>query len=152
MAENDMEAGLPAMTGVDVEVETVGEVGVSIWLSPGITVDSFSTPRPLEEFTPLLDELGAASPDSADGLDDVDDGVFETAPTTESDVVVVVVAVFVGAAVLVAVKLSEVESFFRIAARSATAVGALIAVESVREDLVPSACTVASGDDFLISL
>jgi hypothetical protein len=112
MAENDMEAGLRPMTGVDVEVETVGEVGVSSWLSPGILLDSFCIPRPPVELPPLLDEPGAATPDSADRPDDEDCVGLDKAPTAESDVVVVVVEVFAGATVLVVVEFTDVESFF----------------------------------------
>jgi hypothetical protein len=112
MAENDMEAGLRPMTGVDAEVETVGEIGVSSWLSPGILLDSFCIPRPPVEFPPLLDEPGAATPDSADRPDDEDCVGLDKAPTAESDVVVVVVEVFAGATVLVVVEFTDVESFF----------------------------------------
>jgi hypothetical protein len=112
MAENDMEAGLRPMTGVeDVVVETVGEVGVSNWVRPGILFDSFCIPRPPVELPPLLDEPEAATPDSADRPDDEDCVGLDKAPTAESDVVVVV-EVFAGATVLVVVEFSDVESFF----------------------------------------
>ena len=111
MAENDIAAGLRAMTGVAlVEGATVVVVvGVSIWLSPGIAVDSFSTPRPLDLLTPWLAELGAASPDRDEKLDDVDVVGLENAPPSETDEVVVVLDVFAGA-VLVVVDFSTVES------------------------------------------
>ena len=99
MAENDIAAGLRAMTGVAlVEGATVVVVvGVSIWFSPGIAVDSFCTPRPLDEPPPWLDELGAATPEREEKLDDVDVVGLENAPPSETDEVVVVVDVFAGA-------------------------------------------------------
>jgi hypothetical protein len=113
MAENDMEAGLRAITGVEeVVVETVVSVGVKSWLRPGILLDSFCTPRPVVELPPLLDEPGAATPDSADRPDDEDCVGLDKAPTAENDVVVVVVEVFAGATVLVVVEFEDVASFF----------------------------------------
>jgi hypothetical protein len=112
MAENDMEAGLRPMTGVDVEVETVGDVGVSSWVRPGILLDSLCIPLPPVELPPLLDEPGAATPESADRPDDEDCVGLKRVPTAESDVVVVVVEVFAGATVLVVGEFTDVESFF----------------------------------------
>jgi hypothetical protein len=113
MAENDMEAGLRAITGVeDVVVETVVSVGVKSWVRPGILLDSFCIPRPPVEFPPLLDEPGAATPESADRPDDEDCVGLDKAPTAESDVVVVVVEVIAGATVLVVVEFTDVASFF----------------------------------------
>ena len=41
MAENEMEAGFRAITGVNgVEDETVDVVGVSSWVKPGIAADT----------------------------------------------------------------------------------------------------------------
>jgi hypothetical protein len=84
------------MTGVAVVegATVIVVIGVSIWLSPGIDEDSFSTPRPLDLLPPWLDELGAATPDRDEKLDDVDVVGLENAPPSESDVVVVVVDVF----------------------------------------------------------
>jgi hypothetical protein len=113
MAENEMETGLRSMMGVeDVVVEAVGEVGVSSWVRPGILLDSFCIPRPPAELPPLLDEPGAATPDSADRPDDEDCVGLDKAPTAESDVVVVVVEVFAGVTVLVVAEFTDVESFF----------------------------------------
>ena len=111
MAENDIAAGLRPMTGVAVVdgATVVVVVGVSIWLSPGIAVDSFSTPRPLDLLPPWLDELGAATPDRDEKLDDVDVVGLENALPSDSDVVVVVVDDFAGA-VPVVVDFTPVES------------------------------------------
>jgi hypothetical protein len=154
MAENDIAAGLRAMTGVALvdgaTVVVVVGVGVSIWLSPGIAVDSFCIPRPLDELPPWLDELGAATPDREEKLDDVDVVGLENALPTDSDVVVVVVDVFAGAVPTV-VEFTTVESLLWVVEVSEI-VGAFREVESVRDVLAPSVCTVANGCDFLMSL
>ena len=111
MAENEIVAGLRAMTGVAVVegATVVVVVGVSIWFSPGIAVDSFCTPRPVDELPPWLDELGAATPDREEKLDDVDVVGLENALPSDSDVVVVVVDVF-GVTALDVVEFRTVES------------------------------------------
>ena len=141
------------MTGVAVVdgATVVVVVGVSIWLSPGIAVDSFSTPRPLDLLPPWLDELGAASPDRDEKLDDVDVVGLENAPPSETDEVVVVVEVFAGA-VLVVVEFTTAESLLWVVDPSTEVVGALRDVGSVGDVLEPSLCTVANGRDFLMSL
>jgi hypothetical protein len=136
------------MTGVEdvVGATAVVVVGVSIWVSPGIAVDSFCIPRPVDEPPPWLDELGAAIPDRDEKLDDLEVVGLENAAPSESEVVVVVVVVDVFAgAVLVVVEFTTVESLTDV-------VGAFGDGGSVGDVLVPSACTVASGDDFLMSL
>ena len=113
MAENEMEAGFRPMTGVaDVVVvgATVVVGDVSIWFSPGIEAESFCMPRPLDELPPVVDEPGAATPDSADRPDDVDVVGLEKAPANDDDVVVVVVEVFAGATVLDVVEFRVVDS------------------------------------------
>jgi hypothetical protein len=112
MAENEIEAGLRPMTGVeDVVVGATVVVGdVSIWFSPGMEAESFCMPRPPDELPPVPDEPGAATPDSADRPDAVDVVGLERVPAAESDVVVVVVELFAGATVLDVVEFRAVES------------------------------------------
>jgi hypothetical protein len=111
MAEKETEAGFRVITGVEVVVgATVGVAGVKSWVSPGIAVDSFFIPRPLLELDPLLDEPGAATPDSVDRPDDVDVVGLERAPANDNDVVVVVVEPPAGATVLDVVEFRAVES------------------------------------------
>ena len=72
---------------------TVDVGGVSSWVSPGIAVESLCMPRPLDDAPPAdTDEPGAAMPDTADVVDVVVVGL-ESAPASESELVVVVVEV-----------------------------------------------------------
>jgi hypothetical protein len=57
----------------------------------------------VDELPPWLDELGAATPDRDEKLDDVDIVGLENALPSDSDVVVVVVDVFAGAVPVVVV-------------------------------------------------
>jgi len=103
MAENEMDAGFRAITGVtDAEGETVAVVGVSNWVNPGIAADNFFIPRPSAEFPPALDEPGTATVDRDDGPDNVEEAGLDRAPASERDVVDVVVVIddFAGATVL----------------------------------------------------
>ena len=119
-----------------------------------MAVDSVFRPRPLVELPPVLDELGAATPPSADALDNVEELGLETAPASESDVVGVVVVVedFVGATPLVVPEVNDVESLVWVVALSTEVVGALSAVEPDTDVVVPLGCTVATGADFRMSL
>jgi hypothetical protein len=107
-----MEAGLRPMRGVDVELETVGDVGGSSWVRPGILLDSFCIPRPPLEPPPLPDPPGAATADRPDRPDEEDCVGLDKAPTAENDVEVMAVEVLAGATVLVVVDFTDVESFF----------------------------------------
>ena len=103
MAENEMDAGFRAITGVTgAEGDTVDVVGVSSWVNPGIAEDNFFIPRPSMEFPPALDEPGAATPDRDDVPDNVEEAGLDRAPASEKDVVGVVVVIddFAGATVL----------------------------------------------------
>jgi len=116
IAENDIDAGLRPMTGVEGVEEVVVEevdVGSSNWVRPGMAVDSLFIPRPPVEFPPLLDEPGVATAETGAELDERDVVGLETAPANDSDVagaVVVVDVGFVGATVVDAVELWVVES------------------------------------------
>ena len=113
MAENEMDAGFRAITGVNgAEDETVDVVGVSSWVNPGIAEDNFFIPRPLVEFPPALDEPGTATADRDDGPDSVGEAGLDSAPASERDVVGVVVVIvdFVGATVLDVAELRAVAS------------------------------------------
>jgi hypothetical protein len=116
MAENEMDAGFRAITGVNAEEETVDVVGVSSWVNPGIVEDNVFIPRPLMEVPPALDEPGTATPDRDDGPDNVEEAGLDRAPAREKDVVGVVVAIddFAGATVLEVVELKAVASLLRI--------------------------------------
>jgi hypothetical protein len=103
IAENEMEAGLRAITGVKgVEDETVAVVGLRSSVNPGIVADSFFIPRPLLEPPPPLEEPGAATPAREVVPDDVGEIELKRPPATARDVVDVVVVRddFVGAMVL----------------------------------------------------
>ncbi len=111
MAENEMDAGFRAITGVTgAEDETVDVVGVNSWVNPGIAEDNFFIPRPSVEFPPALDEPGTASPDN--GPDNVEEAGLDRAPANEKDVVGVVVVIddFAGATVLDVAELRAVAS------------------------------------------
>jgi hypothetical protein len=113
MAENEMDAGFRAITGVTgAEDETVDVVGLSSWVNPGIAADNFFIPRPSVEFPPALDEPGTATPDRDDGPDNVEEVGLDRAPANEKDVVGVVVVIddFAGAAVLDVAALRAVAS------------------------------------------
>jgi hypothetical protein len=113
VAENEMEAGLRAITGANgAEGETVAVGVVRSWVNPGIVADRFFIPRPLLEPPPPLEEPGAATPDRDEKPDDVGVIGLESAPATATDVVDVVVVIddFVGATVLDAAEFRTVAS------------------------------------------
>ena len=113
MAENEMDAGFRAITGVTgAEGETVDVVGVSSCVNSGIAADNFFIPRPFVEFPPALDEPGTATADRDDGPDNVEEVGLDRAPPSEKDVVDVVVVIddFAGARVLDVAELRAVAS------------------------------------------
>jgi hypothetical protein len=160
IAENEIEAGFRAMTGivgagVGAGAGAADVVGVSSWVRPGIAVDSVFIPRPLAlEFPPLLDEPGAATPAMGEGLDAVEEDELERAPASESDAagVVEVVDDCAGATALDAVEFNDVASLRGVGALSTTAVDVLRDVDPVCDDVVAFGCTDARGADFLMSL
>ena len=123
IAENDMDAGLRPMTGVEgveevIVVEEV-DVGSSNWVRPGMAVDSLFIPRPpleFPEFPPLLDEPGAATAETGAEPDERDVVGLETAPANDRDVAgaVVVVDVGFGVTAVDAIELWAVESVLRV--------------------------------------
>ncbi|HKY71663.1 MAG TPA: hypothetical protein VJL88_07065, partial [Nitrospira sp.] len=72
-------------------------------------VDNFCRPRPLVDVPPDVDEPAAAMPDKADEVEDVVVVGLETAPASDSELVVVVVEVLVGVLVLDVVPVRIVE-------------------------------------------
>ena len=113
IAENEMEAGLRAITGANgAEGETVAVGEVRSWVNPGIVADRLFIPRPLLEPPPPLEEPGAATPDREAVPDDVGEIGLERPPATARDVVDVVVVIddFVGAIVLDVAELWTVDS------------------------------------------
>ena len=114
--ENDMDAGLRPMTGVEggEEVIVVEEVDVGSinWVRPGMAVESLFIPRPPLEFPPLLEEPGTATAETGPEPDETDVVGLETAPVNDRDVAgaVVVVDVGFGVTAVDAVELWAVES------------------------------------------
>ena len=148
---NERFVALRLMVGIeDVVGVTIGVVGVSSCVSPGIAVDSFCIPRPLVDVPPNADEPGAAMPDNGDEVEDVVVVGLERAPASERELVVVVVEVVVGAMLLDVVPVRLVALFVWVVVELSTVVGAVSSVEV--EDVVVSGCTEARGDDFLMSL
>lgn len=89
-------------------------VGVSIWVSPGIAVDSCWMPRPLLVLS-WVEGAGAATADNGNALEEVPaEGAGLTAAPKDSDVAGAVVTdvAFAGATVLGVVGLSALESLF----------------------------------------
>ena len=117
IAENESKTGLRPVTGLEVVGDACAAVaGVSIWLNPGMAVDSCCIPRPLLVLS-WLDEPGAATADNGNALKavPVEGGVLKAAPN-DNDVAGAVVTdvVFVGARAVDVLGLSAVESLLRV--------------------------------------
>lgn len=98
--------------GADAGAVVVVSVVVSVWVSPGMEVDSLFIPRPPPELPPWLDDPGTAIAEIGVKLDEADAAGLEIAAPNDSDAAgaVVTEVVFVGARALDVLGLDTLES------------------------------------------